>query len=227
MQPLKKPAAGEPHDAQYQIAGTLLELLQEFGQRASNPVLELLRDSGEFRALRKYPATAFDFGGTGVRAYYHRHADHTASHREHGHFHLFLRVPGSAPEDWSHLAGLAMDQEGQPLRWFTVNRWVSGGAWSGAPELCGSLGGLGPVQHLSLVERWLLTMLRLYDAELRRLLSERDRRLTQLKADAATDSILEDRQIHELSEQPIDLLHKLQGLLVGGQQIVNPPYQEV
>ena len=113
-------------------------------------------------------------------------------------------------QNWTHLAGLSMDRFGQPLRWFTVNRWVSGGPWWSATELVALMEQNMTTEGLLLVESWLLAMVAVYQPELVQLLNERDQTLTRLMADANDQVVLEDRRYYELSACAIDLLKKFQ-----------------
>ena len=103
-----------------------------------------------------------------------------------------------------------MDRLGQPLRWFTVNRWVSGSPWQSAPELAALMEQNMTTEGLLLVEAWLLAMLAVYQTEIVQLLNERDQTLTRLMTDTNEQAILEDRRYYELSACAIDLLTKFQ-----------------
>lgn len=76
---------------------------------------------------------------TGAQCFYHCHRKHF-ERGEHGYLHCFIRykrLPRSRTptpfEDWyryidnpmTHLVALALDQRGQPIQLFTVNRWVT------------------------------------------------------------------------------------------------------
>lgn len=190
----------------------LFDCIQQLAARASNPVLEVLQGDTQFEQNRKYPEHGLSFAHQGVRAFYHCHDTASAPVNEHGHFHVFLS-PGNrhaASSDWVHLAGLSMDQLGQPLHWFSVNRWVCGGGWQTATKLMALMGQVSAATELLLVEQWLLAMLMVYRQELEQLLIVRDQCLTQLTASVNDQVILEDRRYYELSKCPIDLLTKFQ-----------------
>ena len=160
----------------------------------------------------KYPDPAMSFAGRGVRAFYHCHTAATAPANEHGHFHLFLHSGGdhATLANWGHLVGLSMDKLGQPLRWFTVNRWVSGGPWLAAPQLIALLEDLTPASDLLLLEEWLLAMLAFYQTEIMQLLTRRDQTVSQLMATSNMQAILDDRSYYEFSTSAIDLLTTFQ-----------------
>ena len=194
----------------------LCECIRSFASRSTNPVLELLEPSGHFRENQKLPADFLRFGGNDWRSYYHCHR---ASHRaagEHGHFHLFTRIPQSqieAPGSWTHVISLAMDIEGQPLRWFTVNRWVTDSVWLDTHQLVPLLDGLQTLPEFDLVERWLVAMLETYRDEIVSLLLLRDARVQVLAANRCRLDVLEDRAFNRLAEERIDLLTKLHRVL--------------
>lgn len=90
-----------------------------------------------------------------------------------------------------------MDRMGQPLCWFAVNRWVTGGAWLPSARLAARLAHV-PIAapRLALVERWLAAMLRLYAPEPCILLARRDRTLTGIKAARSADDVRRDRAVY-------------------------------
>ncbi|MGB5306258.1 MAG: hypothetical protein WBO57_08445 [Gammaproteobacteria bacterium] len=199
-------------------AAALCECIRLLASRNTNPVLELLESAGHFVEHQKLPAEMLRFGGNDWRAYYHCHG---ASHRtanEHGHFHIFARVPQALPdtlENWAHVISLAMDVEGQPVRWFAVNRWVTDSVWLEADRLAALLDRLQPVPGFGLVERWLVAMLETYHDEIVSLLRSRDRRVQALAAAGGRVDVLEDRRFACLAEQPVDLLTRLQQVFAG------------
>jgi hypothetical protein len=190
----------------------LFDCIQRLATRTSNPVMEVLQGVTQVEQEHKYPEPGLAFTGSGLRAFYHCHAATTAPANEHGHFHLFLHNGGDreALANWGHLAGLSMDQFGQPLRWFSVNRWVSGGPWLAAPRLVALLQQLTATSELLLVEEWLLAMLAVYQPELAQLLAQRDLTVTQLMTTSNKQAILENRSYYEFSTSTIDLLTKFQ-----------------
>lgn len=188
----------------------LFDCIQRLATHASNPVLEVLRDVAVVEQEHKYPEHGLAFAGNGVRAFYHCHDAVSRLAEEHGHFHLFLHCGGEREplQNWTHLAGLSIDRLGQPLRWFTVNRWVSGGPWRGAPELATFMEQNMTREGLLPVEEWLLAMMSMYKPELVSLLNARDQILTQLKTGSDEQAVLEDRRYYEFSSCAIDLLTK-------------------
>jgi hypothetical protein len=197
--------------AQGNAAQRLLQCLQQLGERHSNPVLEVLGDVSQVEKGRQFPQPALQFAGAPWRAYYHCHRDRYHLPNEHGHFHLFAKLGGD--DDWSHVAALSMDAMGQPLRWFTVNLWVTRGLWREAPRLVPALSTLSQDDELMLVEQWLGAMLGLYADELPSLLQQRDAALNCHRQHGCAVDVLADRELYILSEQPINLADKLGDVL--------------
>ena len=189
-----------------EAAMNMLALLDTFSEKQSNAVLEVLKGKVP-RQNEKFPQGELHFQGSGWRGFYHCHDAPGKDGQEHGHFHLFVQTSKSQgnKQTWSHLAGLSMDYEGQPIKWFTVNRWVTDGIWLPAEELKYFLDSVSPHQCHSLCEQWLLCMVSLYTDNLKQLLEERDRQLIQINADTTLADSLLDRDIYMLSCQPVDL----------------------
>jgi hypothetical protein len=141
---------------------------------------------------------------SGVRFYYHAHAADERVPGEHGHFHLFVPVPGE-PAAISHLIAISLDDKGLPLRLFTTNHWVTGDTWLDADALIALLPGVSvrAAGRLAPVARWLTAMVTLYQDTIVALLRARDRRL---HGDAAA---LENRSLHIVSERRICLPERL------------------
>lgn len=124
---------------------------------------------------------------------------------EHGHFHLFLRPEGlrvgvtplvlpelavadaplppqAAPakrgrrDEVCHLIAIALDRQGDPVRLFTTNRWVTGETWYRAEDAVRMLDRFRVEQGggSAVVNRWLGALLRLFQPEIASLLRERD-----------------------------------------------------
>jgi hypothetical protein len=125
---------------------------------------------------------------------------------EHGHFHLFLRAEGmpagvaplvvpelaianatvspqSAPlkrgarDEVAHLIAVAIDARGEPVRFFTTNRWVTGETWYGADDMIRMLDRfeLRTGAPSTLLNPWLTSLVRLFRPEIAVLLRQRDK----------------------------------------------------
>jgi hypothetical protein len=190
-------------------AKELIYCIEEFATQQSNPVLSILPEGGILEMKHKYPDPMLSFSGMGLQAYYHCHTSATRPKAEHGHFHIFLNINET---QWSHLAGLSMDNMGQPLQWFTVNHWVTGESWVNSMEMDNYLTKLlsKELSTVETVEKWILAMLGFYAPTLREILKERDGQIEALSQDIETTSVFNDRNIYLLSQQEIDLLKDLQ-----------------
>ena len=164
--------------------------------------------------------------------FYHRHPGGETG--EHGHFHLFLRAEGM-PEDMlpfllpeaaianlptppqaapskrgsrdevSHLVAIAVDGDGEPVRLFTTNRWVTAETWYRADDVIRMLDRftLDAGEPAGLVNAWLGAMVRLYQPEIAMLLRERDRTVMERRQRRRVD-VFEDPRLEVTGLQPDD-----------------------
>ena len=186
----------------------LLAILQEMAAQKTNVVLELLGNIGHLETGRPYPETGLLFAADRWRAFYHCHEATSMHQKEHGHFHIFTAIGNQA---WAHVAGLSIDAEGQPLQWFTVNRWVTDGPWLERDRLLSQLKtAAADSGEESLAGRWLVALLQLYHDTLNGLLIRRDEQI-QLKLKGRSKiEALDDRDIYTLATQSIDLQSMLE-----------------
>jgi hypothetical protein len=187
-------------------ARLLFNCIQELAARKSNPVLEILPDDGIVKLDTRYPQPMLTFDDTGLRAYYHCHTTTERPVNEHGHFHIFIR---NEENDWSHLAGLSMDNHGQPLQWFSVNHWVTGEQWNNAETLVSAMQCYDPPISMVLTEKWLMAMLEFYMPVIEELLLERDDTINSYCKEWQQEAILQERSIYFLSGYSINLLDDL------------------
>jgi|GEM_PF-190599 hypothetical protein len=172
--------------------------------------------------------------------FYHVHPPQRREPREHGHFHTFMRAEGmpaaarpfvlpetaiadaapsppqAAPckrggrEEVSHIIAIALSPEGQPIRLFTTNRWVTGETWYRADDVIQMLdrftlgGGDGP----RLVNRWLSATMRLFRPQIACLLHLRDEAIMGWRR-RRRSNVLEDTRIEVTSGFDIDLAGQL------------------
>lgn len=192
------------------LANQLLSCINLFGERHSNPVLSILSGLQPIDKTR-YPEHALSFGQDKWRVFYHCHDSPAMQEDEHGHFHFFTRTPAQTDEkyEWSHVAALAMDNMGQPLHWFTVNRWVTDGAWFEQDWLDDAVFELSLHQEPQLLGRWFQAMLCLYLEDISDLLIQRDINLPLQRYLDDPDSVFIDHDIYLLSSAPVNLLNKL------------------
>jgi hypothetical protein len=162
-----------------------------------------------------------------------------AARMEHGHFHLFLRGEGmpagitplvapelavanapaprqSAPlklgsrDEVCHLVALAVDLDGEPLRLFTTNRWVTGETWYRADDVIRMLDRfrLRTERPSALLNRWLGALVGLFQPEIATLLKDRDQAILEQRWRWRGD-VLEDPRLEIPSSIAIDLAARL------------------
>jgi hypothetical protein len=168
---------------------------------------------------------------TGAQYFYHCHRENI-EHDEHGHFHCFLRykhIPKHRKptrlSDWdkyidnpmTHLIAIAMDRYGQPIRLFTVNRWVTSEIWYDALHLPHFLKRfkmtLDDDPYWQLLDRWVEGMLHLFSPQIAWLHHKRDAIIANHIAQYPDRNVYEDHQIEELSQLSIDLKEQVQWIV--------------
>ena len=193
-------------------AQALIQCISEFSEIDSNPVLSVLPDDGRVEYDHKYPEPVLNFSDSGIRAYYHCHSWSSPPEGEHGHFHIFVKT---RDENWTHVAGLSMDSDGQPLQWFTVNHWVTGESWKDPVEIIDALAAVRESDNWLLTEQWLWQMMRFYFSTLKILLIDRDETLVKFLSCMKRDELFQDREIYILSRHGVDLLNDITSSVEG------------
>ena len=197
-----------------------LEMLMDASMRMHEQGVPLMRRvvsaDQEIRLWSHYPENDVVNGDLGCRYFYHCHPEEEREFGEHGHFHIFLGKAAMAKShaplipapktkakraDVVHIAALSVDTNGLPVRWFTVNRWVTDEWLYPAPDIIGLL----PQFNLAgsngdpLVNDWITAMVQLSRPHIAALLTQRDTEL------ALRDPSGEDRAAEILSLSTIDL----------------------
>lgn len=199
-----------------------------------NIVSAILDGQPGFYAEQHYPpGDAFD-PTTGSQYYYHAHSAANPVDGEHGHFHTFLREGGIPPElrplpqngqpppgqeGLSHLVAISMDRFGQPVRLFTVNRWVTGETWYAAREVILMLDHFVVREGYPLpaLNEWISGMVRLFRPEIIDLIQQRDIVL----ATSAAANPLEDRSLEVMAALDISVERQIRRVrrALGGQPL--------
>lgn len=196
-------------------AQTALAVQLRYARAGISLAQAALAGAHECVELRHYPAGDVIDTASGTQFYYHAHGSSRRPADEHGHFHLFLREPGTAatrdPARFSHVVALSLDARGLPLRWFCVNRWVSGEQWRSAESLIDDLPRLHPRARgrLAPVAQWLDALLRLDATRIATLLRRRDAVIARQLARRDAESVFEDRRLDVLTECAISLPQRL------------------
>jgi len=164
--------------------------------------------SKEFIEWNHYPANDLVDEVSGYEFYYHAHSADEMHDGEHGHFHLFKRYG----HDFHHLIGIALNQQGLPVRLFTTNQWVTGEKFVSAKSAVAELrdfdmatkGRMGPIA------RWISAFTKLYFSEMEMLILDRDHKISQLEIELGDlNMALDSKSHHVLTESKIDLLDRL------------------
>jgi len=189
----------------------LFAILQEMAAQRTNAVLELVGNVDHFESEHSYPETSLFFAADRWRAFYHCHESTSLHPNEHGHFHIFT---DTGKQQWAHVAGLSIDNMGQPLQWFMVNRWVTDGPWLEQENFPVQLKDAAHYDEKDkLVGRWLLVLLQVYRETLSGLLIKRDEQIQHHLRERSRAETLDDRDIYTLATHPIDLQSMLENHL--------------
>jgi hypothetical protein len=154
-----------------------------------------------------YPGEDVRDASTQLRFYYHCHPQSGSLPGEHGHFHVFVDSGGPRSRECSHLVAIALDAYGLPVRFFTVNRWVTGERWLSALDLERRLASLPssaepalPIEPQEQLVLFVRALLRYFRPQLFAVLASRDARTMGWR-----DADFENRRRYRLSECPISL----------------------
>lgn len=188
------------HDSYWSLK--LFAILKQMAEQKTNAVLMLLRDVTHLKTECRYPESGLLFAEKRWRAFYHCHEATAMHNNEHGHFHLFTDI---GHQSWAHVAGLSIDAEGQPLQWFTVNRWVTDGPWLESEDFLQQLKYITVNDEEGLVTSWLGALLQLYAETLHDLLIKRDEQLKLNLNGRSRAETLQDGEINTLATRRIDL----------------------
>ncbi|MEH0164590.1 DUF6969 family protein [Roseateles microcysteis] len=198
---------------QAQAAWQAVQIPLRAAQRGRSMAELALCGAQSLTAWRHYPRSDARDTASGCSFYFHAHND-ARSAEEHGHFHLFMRLPQAG--GFQHLAALSIDNLGRPLRWFATNAWVTGEQWQPALRMRDALPQFalqmrGPAAP---VGRWLEALVRLHQDALAELLERRDATLGARQAATLEplERILADRDLDLLAESPVNLGQRLQQL---------------
>ena len=155
-----------------------------------------------------YPANDLVDKVSGYEFYYHAHSADEMHDGEHGHFHLFKRNG----VEFHHLIGIALNQQGLPVRLFTTNQWVTGEKLVSAKSVVSDLrdfdmaikGRMGPIA------RWISSFTKLFFLEMEMLILGRDQKISELEIELGDlKSALDSKSHHVLTEGRINLLDRL------------------
>jgi hypothetical protein len=167
--------------------------------------------------------------------FYHVHPANGRLPPEHGHFHTFLRAEGMPsgvsplvlPEaavaarapppqgaplkrgvraEVSHLVAISLDLDGEPIRLFTTNRWVTGETWYRADDVIAMLDrfAIAAADPSAVRDRWLVAIMQLFRPQIAALLRQRDATVMAWRRRWRA-SVFEDPRLEITSSLEIDL----------------------
>lgn len=200
---------------------------QQMMERQGESILHYtLRQQEQHLHMTHYPKGDRIDHTTGAQYFYHCHRE-DFERTEQGHFHCFLRYPHipkrikPAPlPDWdkylknpmTHLVAIGMNQRGEPIRLFTVNRWVSSEIWYDGKHANSFINRfkmtLTDDPYWQILDQWVEAILHLFAPQITWLHQARD--LAILRAGASS---YDDKAIEELSEMPISLKNQIEWLI--------------
>lgn len=210
-------------EAMLAAGARVLESKRVLANTGDNVVGELLRDSATFYEWNHYPEGDVFDAKSNSQYYYHAHPKDERP-GEHGHFHTFLRPKGMPPgiepapvpnytepdgenDALSHLIAISCDRQGDPIKLFTTNRWVTGEYWYRAGDVIRMLNyfSIDHVRPSWAVNIWLSNMLVLFRPQIRNLIEERDRVVENWAAEHDSADVYEDRDLEVTSECDISV----------------------
>jgi hypothetical protein len=183
---------------------------------------------------RHYPTGEVYDPASHAQYFYHVHPADRRPPREHGHFHTFLRAEGmpsgvvplvlpetavaevappqGAPlkrgtrDEVSHLVAVSLDAQGEPIRLFTTNRWVTGETWYRADDVISMLDrfAIAPAAPAVVCDRWLVAVLQLFRPQIAALLRQRDE-IVMSRRRRQRANVFEDPRLEVTSSVEIDL----------------------
>lgn len=162
----------------------------------------------EFIEWNHYPKNDLVDSVSGYEFYYHAHSAEQMPAGEHGHFHVFK----SDGNEFHHLIGIAINQQGLPVRLFTTNQWVTGEKIIAADLVLIALRDfhMATKGRMSPVTRWISAITRIFYPEMEMLIVGRDRKISKLEIELGDLMVaLNSKAHHVLTESKIDLLARL------------------
>lgn len=106
-----------------------------------------------------------------------------------------------------HLIGVSMNPDGEVIKLFTTNRWVTGETWFDAGDVIAMLDrfDVAVAQPSWPSNRWLTSVLRLFRPQIIDLVRARDRKVADWARAHPDRDVFEDRELEITSELSISL----------------------
>lgn len=212
------------------IASQVLQAQQQMMTTKNKNILHYtLQKKRRHIRMNHYPKGDRIDHQTGAQYFYHCHRENMES-MEHGHFHCFMRYknipayikPSLLPDEdnnspMTHLVAIAMNKYGQPIRLFTVNRWVSSDIWYDAKHTSKFIKRfkmtLQDDPWWQILDQWVEGMMHLFAPQIEWLQLARDKTIHDNKQQHPDKDIYTNEDIEELSDIAIDLNQQIQWLL--------------
>ena len=190
----------------YEAGQAVLEYTRRLSEQGRS-VLDIILNKKELEDWAMYP---WDGGvidkKTRSQYFYHAHPQSP----EHGHFHVFY----SHRNQIVHLAAISLDDQGQPMELFTVNRWVTGDFYIPAGKLSGYITQFRIANNSfdREVGEYLRNLLILYQAEIGALMQQRERVFADYRATHDGREPYEDRDLDVTSNLEIQVENQVAAL---------------
>lgn len=204
---------------------------QMMGKRGKNILHYTLQKKRQHRHMNHYPkGDRIDYA-TGAQYFYHCHRENF-DREEHGHFHCFMRfknipkrirpakltgITNEQQSPMAHLVAISMNLYGEPIRLFTVNRWVSSEIWydaKHAPDLVNRFKvTLTDDPYWQILDQWITSMLHLFAPQISWLHQARDITMAAHKIKSPDSNPYENTTLEELSEISVNLNQQIQWIM--------------
>ena len=200
-------------------------------EKGTNIIHYTLREKEKHATMQHYPSGDRIDYDTGAQYFYHCHRENY-DQEEHGHFHCFFRykhIPKSlkpiALFDWdkhidnpmTHLVCIAMNRLGQPIRLFSVNRWVTSEICYPALAMTTLLNKYKILKtddpYWINLDRFVEGMIHLFAPQITWLAEERERLVKSYQSIDPDTNVYEDRKLEEICEIPINLHTQVRWLI--------------
>lgn len=212
-------------------AAQILEAQQLMTIKGKNILHYSLNKKHRYEKMSHYPKGDRIDHTTGAQYFYHCHRENFES-TEHGHFHCFLRyqhIPKSIKpiplDDWdryidnpmTHIVAIGMNQLGQPIRLFMVNRWVASDIWYPAESASRFLKRykmtLTDDPYWQVLDKWVEGILHLFTPQIIWLHRERDRKILLHQENNSAENPYLNYELEELAEISIDLKQQIEWII--------------
>ncbi len=204
---------------------------QMTGNTGKSILHHTLQEKEQHERMTHYPRGDRIDHSTGAQYFYHCHRENFET-TEHGHFHCFLRykhipkhIKPTPLTDWdkyidnpmTHLVAIALNNLGQPVRLFTVNRWISEEIWYDARHVNNFINRFNMTKtddpYWMMLDQWVEAMLKLFAPQIVWLYNQRDAAVTAHQTSNPEDHVYDNRNMEELSSITIDLNQQIQWII--------------